>query len=171
MNQTSLEEVKKIAASGDYKRIPVKREILSDIRTPLEVLRALQNVSDHVFLLESVEESRQWGRYSFLSYDPTMEITCKDHKLKYTYEGKTYEEETAHPGEFIKKVVEDNRAPRLENMPTFTGGLVGYFSYDYMQYGEPSLHFKARNDYDFSDLDLMMFDHLIVLGQEFFLWR
>lgn len=161
MNQTSLEEVKKIAASGDYKRIPVKREIFSDIRTPLEVLRALQNVSDHVFLLESVEESRQWGRYSFLSYDPTMEITCKDHKLRYTYEGKTYEEETAHPGEFIKKVVEDNRAPRLENMPTFTGGLVGYFSYDYMQYGEPSLHFKARNDYDFSDLDLMMFDHLI----------
>ena len=72
MNQTTFEQVQKIAASGDYKLIPVKREIFSDVRTPVETLRALQNVSDHCFLLESVEDNRQWGRYSFLGYAPTM---------------------------------------------------------------------------------------------------
>ncbi len=79
MKQTSLDEVRKIASSGDYKLIPVKREIFSDIRTPLETLRALQNVSNHCFLLESCEDNRQWGRYSFLGYAPDMTITVKDH--------------------------------------------------------------------------------------------
>ena len=63
MNQMTLDEVKRIAASGDYRRIPVTREILADIRTPVETLRALQKVSGHCFLLESVEDSRQWGRF------------------------------------------------------------------------------------------------------------
>ena len=81
MNQMTLDEVKRIAASGDYRRIPVTREILADIRTPVETLRALQKVSGHCFLLESVEDSRQWGRYTFLGYDPSMEISCKDHLL------------------------------------------------------------------------------------------
>ncbi|MCR5101953.1 MAG: anthranilate synthase component I [Butyrivibrio sp.] len=159
--QTKIENVIEIAKKGDYKRIPVKKEIYSDIRTPLEVLRALQKVSDHCFLLESIEDNRQWGRYSFLGYDPTMEITCKNHILTVTENGEKTEQKIEHPGAFIKKIVEDNRAPRLEGMPPFTGGLVGYFSYDYMQYGETSLHFKAQNKYDFSDVDLMMFDHLI----------
>ena len=75
MRQTSIEEVKQIASSGDYRRIPITREILADIRTPVETLRALQNVSSHCFLLESVEDSRQWGRYTSLGYDPTMEIS------------------------------------------------------------------------------------------------
>ena len=160
MKQTTIEQVKEIAASGDYKLIPVKREILSDISTPVEVMRKLQNVSDHAFLLESVEDSRQWGRYSFLGYDPTMELTARGNKL-YIKNGAVKEIETAHPGEYVKKLVKENRAPRLEDFPTFTGGLVGYFSYDYMQYGEPSLHFQAKEDIECPDMDLMLFENLI----------
>ena len=78
MRQTSFEEVKQIAASGQYRLIPVSREIFSDIRTPVEVLRSLQNVSSHCFMLESVEDSKQWGRYTFLGFDPKMELTCTD---------------------------------------------------------------------------------------------
>ena len=69
MKQTSLDEVRKIAASGDYKLIPVKREIFSDIRTPLETLRALQNVSNHCFLLESCED-----KSVVLSYNPVSPL-------------------------------------------------------------------------------------------------
>ena len=163
MHQTTFEEVKKIAGTGDYKLIPVVREILSDIATPVQVMRKLKNVSDHCFLLESVEDSRQWGRYSFLGYNPTMEISLKEHKLYVTNEkGEVTVTETDEPGAFLKKLVQKNRSPRLEGMPTFTGGLVGYFSYDYMQYAEKSLKFKAKNEYDFSDMDLMLFENLIV---------
>ncbi len=77
MRQSSLEEVKKIALSGQYRLIPVIREILSDVATPVQVMRKLLMVSDHCFLLESVEDSRQWGRYSFLGYSPRMEVTSR----------------------------------------------------------------------------------------------
>ena len=56
MTQTTLQQLRDLAASGPYRTLPVSREIFSDIRTPLEVLRALKNVSRHCFLLESVEE-------------------------------------------------------------------------------------------------------------------
>ena len=163
MHQTTFEEVLKIAGTGYYKLIPVVREILSDIATPVQVMRKLKNVSDHCFLLESVEDSRQWGRYSFLGYNPTMEISLKEHKLYVTDEnGEVTESDCDAPGAFLKELVEKNKSPRLEGMPTFTGGLVGYFSYDYMQYAEKSLKFKAQNEYDFSDMDLMLFENLIV---------
>ncbi len=162
MIQTSLEEVKKIAEGGKYRLVPVIREILSDVATPVQVMRKIQNVSIHSFLLESVEDNRQWGRYSFLGYNPTMEISSKGKNLVVTHKNGSKEViNTDNPSEYIKKLVDENRSPKLKDAPTFTGGLVGYFSYDYMQYAEPSLHFEAKNEYDFSDMDLMLFDSLI----------
>ncbi len=162
MKQTSLEEVKKIALTGEYRLIPVIRQIFADVATPVMVLRKLKMVSDHCFLLESVEDSRQWGRYSFLGYDPTMEVSCKGKIMTVTdEEGKETSFETDSPSDYIRELVERHRAPRLEDAPTFTGGLVGYFSYEYMQYAEPTLHFKSSNEYDFSDMDLMLFENLI----------
>ncbi len=163
MNQTTFEEIKNISARGNYKRIPIKREILADVRTPLEVLRALLKVSDHCFLLESVEDTRQWGRYSFLGYEPTMELTASGKNLTIRKSDGSIENiVTDHPGNYVKKLIADNKAAVMEDFPPFTGGLVGYFSYDYMQYGEPSLNFKANNPHDFKDMDLMLFDRLIV---------
>jgi anthranilate synthase component 1 len=161
MRQTTLEEIKKTARTGDYKRIPVVREMMADIRTPVGLLRVLLNISSHTFLLESVEDARQWGRYSFLGYEPSMEISCKDHLLKVVQDGKVYEEKVDHPGEYIRKVIADNRSPKLEDMPPLTGGLVGYFAYDYVQYGEPSLHFTSEDTERFDDVNLMLFDDLI----------
>ena len=160
MRQTTLEEVKKIAASGNYGMIPVSREILADIRTPVEVLRALQNVSTHCFLLESAEDSRQWGRYTFLGYDPAMELTCTDHLLTIRTGGRI-QMRVEHPGACIRQVLEENRAPRLEHLPSFAGGLAGYFSYDYIKYSEPSLNLDAKDEEGFRDVDLMLFDKVI----------
>ncbi len=74
----SLEEVKEIAKNQEYKRIPVYCELFSDIATPIEVLRTLKGVSNHTYMLESVEESKKWGRYSFLGFDPILELTCQN---------------------------------------------------------------------------------------------
>ncbi len=162
MKQTTFEEVKRIAGAGEYRLIPVIRQILSDVATPVQVMRKLQMVSDHCFLLESVEDSRQWGRYSFLGYNPTMQISSKGKEMTVTdEEGKVSTFETENPGDYIRELVEKHKSPKLEDAPTFTGGLVGYFAYDYMQYAEPSLHFNAKNDHDFSDMDLMLFENLI----------
>ena len=95
--ECTREGVQALAASGDYRMVPVWRELLSDIRTPIEALRALQTISDHCFLLESAEESRQWGRYTFLGYDPSMELTCTGHTLTIRAGG-TVRVETKHPG-------------------------------------------------------------------------
>ena len=78
----SLEEVLQYAAGGEYRRVPVSTEILADLYTPIQILRKLKNVSDHCYLLESAEAQEQWGRYTFLGFDPTMEITCLNGHMK-----------------------------------------------------------------------------------------
>ncbi len=162
MKQTSPEEVRRIAQTGEYRLIPVIRKIYADVATPVQVMRKLQAVSDHCFLLESVEDSRQWGRYSFLGYDPTMEISSRGRTMTVTdEEGKETSFETDNPSDYIRELVERHKAPRLEDAPNFTGGLVGYFAYEYMQYAEPTLRFNSSNEYDFSDMDLMLFENLI----------
>ena len=68
---------------------------------------------------------------------------------------------TRSPQEEIRRLLEENRSPKVEGLPTFSGGLVGYFSYDYLKYSEPSLKFFPKTEDDFRDMDLMMFDKVI----------
>lgn len=156
----TLDEVKKLAAQDDYGRIPLTREIYSDIRTPIEVLRVLKQVSTHCYLLESVEESKRWGRYTFLGFDPVLELTCRDGLLKIK-SGTTMEQQVAHPKDAIRKILAENKSPKLQGMPTFTGGLVGYFAYDYIKYAEPALNLEKGDEDSFQDVDLMLFDKVI----------
>ena len=163
----TLDEVKALAASGQYKRIPVCQEIMADRFTTIEVMRTLQAASHHCFMLESAENGQPWSRYSFLGYDPTMEITCLNGTVTITTgheeETKTVEtHQVDHPGEILRRILADHKSPKLENMPPFTGGLVGYFSYDYIKYAEPHLKLKNEENSDFNDADLMLFDKLIV---------
>ena len=72
----TLEEFKIIAPEGCYGVIPISTELYADMTTPIEVLRILKKVSGHVYLLESAAADKRWGRYSFLGYDPLLEITC-----------------------------------------------------------------------------------------------
>lgn len=153
----TLEEVKKIAAQGNFKVVPVSCEILADVKTPIEVLRVLKNVSAHTYLLESVTEKESWGRYTFLGYNPKLCITCTNGKMKI---GDT-EIFTENPSAEIRKILVDYKSPRLENLPTFTGGLVGYFAYDYICYAEPTLKNSVDDTENFQDVDLMLFDKVI----------
>ena len=153
----SLEEVKQYAARGEYRRLPVSTEILSDLYTPIQVLQKVKNVSDHCYLLESAEAQEKWGRYTFLGYDPTMLITCSNGHMKVG----ALSFETDDPGKYIRQVLAEYRAPRFDYLPSFAGGLVGYFSYDYLKYSEPSLRLDARDTENFNDVDLMLFDKVI----------
>ena len=154
------EEARKIASAGDYKVIPIKRELYADFCTPIRALRILQQVSSHCYLLESIEDHEKWGRYTFLGYHPTLEITCTDGHLQLK-SGTTIRMETRHPGDTLRQILAEHKSPRFPDMPPFTGGLVGYFSYDYIKYAEPNLNLHFDDDDGFKDVDLMLFDEVI----------
>lgn len=157
----SLEEVKKIIKNDDYKVVPISMELYADIKTPIETLKILKGISSNVFILESVDNSHRLGRYTFLGYDPKLELTCQNNKLKINT-GTTIEETVRHPNEYIRKLLKENKSPKIKGLPTFTGGLVGYFSYDYIKYWEESLNIDYEDEENFNDVDLMLFDKLIV---------
>ena len=168
MYSPSLEEVKELCGSCDYKRIPISYELFSDIATPIEVLRILKGISNHCYMLESIEDSQKWGRYSFLGFDPLLEFTCQNGfvQIKGDADFKEFNDDlieikTENPSEIIKELVLKNKSPKLENLPPFTGGFVGYFAYDYIKYSEPSLNLDAENQDKFKDIDLMLFDKVI----------
>ena len=151
------EELKQFAVGGRYQTAPVSMEILSDSRTPIEVLRILKHVSTHCYLLESVANQEKWGRYTFLGYDPKLEVTCLNGRMKIG----ALSFETNDPGQYIRQIIDEHKSPRIEGLPPFTGGLVGYFSYDYLKYAEPTLHLNAEDTEGFNDVDLMLFDKVI----------
>lgn len=157
----SLEEAKKIIEIDEYGVIPISMELYSDLKTPIEVLKIIKGVSSNIFILESVDNSHKLGRYTFLGYDPKLELTCHNNKLKINT-GITIEETVKHPNEYIRKVLKENKSPKIKGLPTFTGGLVGYFSYDYIKYSEESLNIDCEDEENFNDVDLMLFDKLIV---------
>lgn len=153
----SYETVREIAATGAYQVLPVSCELLSDLCTPMEALRILKNVSAHCYLLESVVEKEKWGRYTFLGYDPKLEITCADGVMK----AGDIRLKTQNPSMFLRQILEQYKSPRFEDLPSFTGGLVGYFSYDYLGYSEPSVRSQIPDRESFKDVDLMLFDKVI----------
>ncbi|MBE6499791.1 MAG: anthranilate synthase component I [Methanobrevibacter thaueri] len=168
MFSPKIQEVKKIAKNKEYKRIPISYELYSDIATPIEVLKILKNVSNHTYMLESVEDTQKWGRYTFLGFNPLLEFTCQDGTVKIkgnTEQNKLTDDEitiqTNQPNEIIKEIIQKNKSPKINNLPPFTGGLVGYFAYDYIKYSEPSLKLDAQNQDQFKDIDLMLFDKVI----------
>ena len=153
----TLDEVKTIAAADGYKVLPVSGEILSDICTPIEALKILKNISTHCYLLESAQPSEKWGRYTFLGLDPKMEITCQNGRMKageLTFA-------TQNPPQTLREILAQYKSPRFAYLPPFTGGLVGYFSYDYLSYSEPKARTKAQDTENFKDVDLMLFDQVI----------
>ncbi|MGN0588888.1 MAG: anthranilate synthase component I [Ruminiclostridium sp.] len=153
----SLEKVKEIAESGKYSIVPVSCEILSDICTPIEALKKLKNVSSHCYLLESVADREKWGRYTFLGFDPKLEITCSGKNMKIG----DVKIETDDPSKQLRSILAEYKSPRLDYLPSFTGGLVGYFSYDFLKYSEPTVDIETEDTENFKDIDLMLFDKVI----------
>ena len=160
MYKPSLEEARRIAETGQYRVLPLSTEMYADMTTPLDVLKKLKNVSRHCFILESAEDTKNWGRYTFLGFDPTMEVTCLNGVMNIA-SNVTESFETDDPNRRIQEILDRYKSVKFDWLPPFTGGLVGYFAYDYAKYSEPSLKLDACDEERFNDVDLMLFDRVI----------
>lgn len=154
---TSLDTIQKVAASGAYTIAPVGREILADDITPIEALRAFKAVSDRCYLLESVVGRERRGRYTFLGFEPSLAVTCTDGRM--TIGDRTFH--TDDPSAHLREILNRYCSPRIEGMPPFTGGLVGYFAFEYLNYAEPTVRRDVDNPHGLRDLELMLFDKVV----------
>ena len=153
----SLEKVKELSLTDKYNVVPVSLEILSDFITPIEAMRKLKSVSNHCYMLESAKADETWGRYTFLGYSPKLAITLKDYVM--TIGDESFD--TSDPSSILREILSGYKSPRFDYLPSFTGGLVGYFSFDYFGYCEPTAKVPVEDNDAFKDLDLMLFDKVI----------
>jgi anthranilate synthase component 1 len=154
--------VHRLFEQGDL--VPVYRTLLADLETPVSVYLKLARVSTASFLLESVEGGEQVGRYSFLGVDPKGMITVQDNVATTTRHSVTTTRELS-PGEDPLHVVEREfervRPVRLDGLPRFVGGAVGYLSYDVVRYFE-RLPDTAVEDLSVPDAAFMLADTLVI---------
>ncbi|NCC15008.1 MAG: anthranilate synthase component I [Clostridia bacterium] len=151
----NAETISKLAENYDI--IPISKEIYADVITPISLLRRISQRYQRFFLLESIEGGEKWGRYSFLGFNPIMRITCKNGKVTLEQDGEQSQIKE-EPYAALRKVMQQYQAPKLENMPPFAGGLVGYFAYSMIVYSEPTLKLSES---EMDDYDLMLFDKVI----------
>jgi anthranilate synthase component 1 len=144
-----------------YSLFPIYKKLTNFNRSPSEVFLILRGLSNHCFILESAEITEN-GRYTFIGFDPDMEITVKNHIM--TING-SMEITENDPKRAISRILETNRSPKISGLPPFTGGLVGYFSYEYIAYEEPTLPLLS-DDGEFNDIDLMMFKKVIAFDRD-----
>lgn len=159
MNQEQFDQ---LAAEG-YNRIPVMREVLADLETPLSAYLKVARGA-YSYLFESVQGGEKWGRYSILGLPCRTVLTVRGEHIQITRDGDVVEEHVqADPLEFVERFKERYKAPELPGLPRFHGGLVGYFGYDCVRYVEPRL--KAGEQPDAignPDIVLMVSDEILV---------
>lgn len=156
MSTPDIENVKALADQFDI--VPVQEEIYADVVTPILLLRKIAKSKKNYFLLESVEGGEKWGRYSFLGYDPVMRVTGKEKEVVIEEKGKKKTIETEDALQVLRDILSEYKAPKVEGMPPFAGGFVGYFAYALIAHAEPKLSIKRG---EFADFDLMLFDKVI----------
>ena len=156
----AIEQVKELFEN--YKTVPVFYELLMDSCTPIQLFNCLHEAYDDCFILESVDNKDQWGRYSYIGIEPKKEITLNDHKAVIkSKDGGEEHFDVKDPIAFFNKIIEENKAPKFPNRPKLTGGLMGYFAYDMVRYFEKTLTNVPYDDLKMPDAQLYFFDKLV----------
>ena len=152
-----------ILADQGYNRIPVSREVLADLDTPLSTYLKLAN-GPYSYLLESVHGGEKWGRYSIIGLPCSTVLRISGNDLTVLRQGEVVESLTSEdPLAWIEAFQGRYRAPDLPGLPRFTGGLVGYFGYDTVRYIEPRLSGLDRSDLiGCPDILLMVSEEVLV---------
>jgi anthranilate synthase component 1 len=159
MNQTQFEQL----AEQGYNRIPLAREVLADLDTPLSTYLKLADVP-YSYLFESVYGGEKWGRYSIIGLPSETVVRVKDQHITVTHQGELIEEHSVRdPLEWIESFKQRYNVPDIDELPRFNGGLVGYFGYDTVRYVEPRLGQCPNPDpLGCPDILLMVSNDLIV---------
>ncbi len=135
MNQDKFDQL----AKQGYNRIPVAREILADLDTPLSTYLKLAD-APYSYLLESVQGGDKWGRYSIIGLPSETVVRISGHNIEVKHLGEVIEKTHADdPLSWIETFKQRYNVPDIEGLPRFNGGLVGYFGYDTVRYVEPRL--------------------------------
>ena len=141
--------------------IPVARQILADMETPVSAFRKIDS-GNYAFLLESVEGGEKWGRYSFLGSNPSLVFRAKGSHLEVLRgEGSELLTDTQDPLMGLSRLLGRYRAVRVPELARFTGGMVGYLSYDIVRHLE-RLPVLAKDDLDLPDALFLMTDTLLI---------
>ena len=149
--------------AGGYNRIPIVREVLADLETPLSTFLKLVD-GPNSYLFESVHGGEKWGRYSIIGLPSRTRITVNGQRLTVERDGQVAEAlETADPLAWIEAFQQRFRVPEMPGLPRFFGGLVGYFGYDTVGYIEPRLAGgRKHNPLETPDILLTVSDEVVV---------
>ncbi|WP_040145363.1 anthranilate synthase component I family protein, partial [Xanthomonas citri] len=155
----TAEQFQRQAAEG-HTRIPVVREVLSDLDTPLSVYLKLADGA-YTYLFESVEGGERFGRYSIIGLPARRVYSFRGHTLEVSEHGEVVEtREVADPLAEVDALRAEHSVPQLDGLPGFTGGLVGWFGFECIQYIEPRLGSGDKPD------ELGTPDILLMLSEE-----
>jgi anthranilate synthase component 1 len=150
-------------ARQDFNRIPVTREVLADLETPLSVyLKLAQGPNSYMF--ESVQGGEKWGRYSLIGLQTSTVLKVFGQRLEIVRDGKPMvNRNTTDPLAEVEKFRQLFSMPNLPDLPRFTGGLVGYFGYDTVRFVERRLAESSPPDeLGTPDIMLMASDEVAV---------
>ena len=156
------EQFSQLVAEG-YNHIPIQRQVLADLDTPLSAYLKLAK-GPYSYLFESVEGGEKWGRYSIIGLPAKTIVQVHGHEISVSTNGEITEKvKVDDPLEWIEKFQERFRVPKLPELPLFTGGLVGYFGYDTVRYIETRLsEIKFKDPLETADILLMVSNELVV---------
>lgn len=158
MIRPNFDLLEKFSEEGDFDIVPVSISFKSKKKT-LEIFSILKTKYECSFILDVKDEFENYGRYTFIGFDPKLKISCDNGNMEF---GET-QIFTTNPSKQLREILKKYRSPKLEYLPPFTGGFAGYFSYDYFKYVEPSINLSAKNDCEFKDLELFLFDKIVIL--------
>src|SRR6266508_1618770 len=156
MRITTFDEFKELAQRGTF--VPVCKEIVADLLTPVSAFLKIAEHSDYAFLLESVEGGEQVGRYSFLGKDPFLILRSREGKTIVDRAGQTSESDKPFIAT-LRELMASFHSPFVPGLPRFTGGAVGYLGYDAAAWFEPvTLQGEAADE---DEAGFMLFDTVL----------
>jgi len=156
MRITTFEEFKELAQRGTF--VPVCKEMVADLLTPVSAFLKIAEHSDYAFLLESVEGGEHVGRYSFLGKDPFLILRSRAGKTIIDRAGETSESDKPFVAT-LRELMASFHSPFVPGLPRFTGGAVGYLGYDAAAWFEPVTLQAASEEQD--EGGFMLFDTVL----------